>query len=86
MTTETITQYLHDNDKVVNFRVNSDLYQAYRDACISQGLSISMSIREFMIGTVLAQEVAVNGLQPDDITSYISDMADIIGTNRLGGD
>ena len=72
---------LHDNNKLLTVRVNSQLFDAFKIACEAEDISISMSIREFMIGTVLASK---SGTSQEDIQNYVDDMADILYETRKG--
>lgn len=81
MTHETY-QLLYNNNKLLTVRVNEDLFNAFKVACEAQGVSISMSIREFMIGCIMANQVAQKGLSDDNIKDYFDDMAKLIVENR----
>lgn len=66
---------LHDNDKLMTVRVNSMLFDAFKKTCEEQDVSISMAVREFMVGTVMASQVDTT---PEDLQAYVRDMADIL--------
>lgn len=66
---------LHDNDKLMTIRVNSKLFDAFKKTCEEQDVSISMAVREFMIGTVMAAQVDTT---PEDLQTYVRDMSDIL--------
>lgn len=81
MTTE-IYRLLRDNNKLLTVRVNEDLFNAFKVACEAQDVSISMSIREFMIGCVMANQTMQKGLSEDNIQDYFKDMTKLIVENR----
>lgn len=66
---------LHDNDKLMTVRVNSKLFDAFKKTCEVEDVSISMAIREFMIGAVMAAQVDTT---TEDLQAYVKDMADIL--------
>lgn len=66
---------LHDNDKLMTVRVNSMLFDAFKKTCEEQDVSISMAVREFMVGTVMAAQV---GTTSEDLQAYVRDMSDIL--------
>lgn len=70
---------LHDNNKLLTVRVNNNLFDAFKTACEADDVSISMAIREFMIGSVLASK---SGTSEEDIQNYVDDMADILWDTR----
>lgn len=78
---------LHDNDKLMTVRVNSKLFDAFKKTCEAEDVSISMAIREFMVGTVMAAQVDTT---PEDMQAYVRDMADILydahNVGKKGGD
>lgn len=78
---------LHDNDKLMTIRVNSKLFDSFKKTCEAEDVSISMAIREFMVGAVMASYV---DRTPEDVQAYVMDMADILYDTRnigkKGGD
>lgn len=66
---------LHDNDKLMTIRVNGKLFEAFKETCEAQDVSISMAVREFMVGTVMAAQVDATS---EDLQTYVRDMADIL--------
>lgn len=78
---------LHDNDKLMTVRVNSKLFDAFKKTCEAEDVSISMAVREFMVGTVMAAQVDTTS---EDLQAYVRDMADILfdarNIGKKGGD
>lgn len=66
---------LHDNDKLMTIRVNSKLFDAFKKTCEAEDVSISMAVREFMVGAVMAAQV---GTTSEDLQAYVRDMSDIL--------
>lgn len=77
---------LHDNDKLMTVRVNSKLFDAFKKTCEAEDVSISMAVREFMVGTVMAAQVETS----EDLQAYVRDMSDILydarNIGKKGGD